>query len=582
MLAKRKKPFIAVQAIVMAAGFSQLLSTDAYYVPYLFVIIPAFICLFLNSKDFLKDGFSVKKSMRWLIGIFAFAYAIMVTLANYPMWIVGGMTGIFILAIVLLGSFFAFGNILLWIVFNTGKIEWKVRGNWKPLKVFFIAFAIMAVINIAILFLCNYPGNLTPDSIWQMQQLITNQYSNHHPFYDTLTIKVFVAIGYRLFHDINAAVACYSVFSILFMAASFSFSIATVDELHAPKWIVVVLAMFFALMPYHIMYSMTMWKDILFGAFVLLFTVFFFRTMAGMSMKPFNWIGLVISSFGVCLFRSNGYFAFVFTALCFLALFKLRKKKILAMMLIVLACSFVLKHPVLNALGVTQPDLIESLSVPAQQVARDVVDHNDLTDGQQKLLSKVIDIDQIKDNYNPGLSDPIKNLVRAKGNEDYIKEHAGQFIKLYFSLGAKHPFTFLRGWIDQTKGYWNAGYSYWRWSDGVTENDYGIYRTVKSEKVNALFDAYCSKFESLPPFLIFLSIGFFDWLMFLALFTSIVRKDRIGVMLSIPTIMTVFSLLVATPVFAEFRYDYAVFCALPIVLVLVLRPEDLVRGKEAA
>lgn len=68
--------------------------------------------------------------------------------------------------------------------------------------------------------------------------------------------------------------------------------------------------------------------------------------------------------------------------------------------------------------------------------------------------------------------------------------------------------------------------------------------------------------------------------MLIALFIAIVRKDKIGVMLTIPNIMVVFSLLVATPVYSEFRYDYAVFCTLPIVLALVLRPIPSVYGKE--
>ena len=77
-----------------------------------------------------------------------------------------------------------------------------------------------------------------------------------------------------------------------------------------------------------------------------------------------------------------------------------------------------------------------------------------------------------------------------------------------------------------------------------------------------------------PPFQIFVCIGFFDWLLLISLFVALLRHDRIGIMLTIPMIANILTLLIATPVYAEMRYNYAVFCALPIVISLVLRPME--------
>lgn len=576
----RRLFFFILQAILMFAGFTRLLYSDAYSIPYIVTILAAFLCFNLNIRQSsTSDVLHVATVTKWIILIFAFIFACMVTFANYSLWYQAG-NSVFGFIGIFFGCFFAFGNIFFWIAKNTNQLFWKPTGTFSPLKVFLVSFFIMAALNLSILFLCKYPGNLTPDSIWQMLQLSSGIYSNHHPFYHTMTIKVFISIGLRLFHNINAAVALYSTFSVLFMAASFAFSISTVAEIHTPKWIIVLLQLFFTLMPYHIMYSFTMWKDIFFGAFVLLFIVFFFRCLQKMRLVPFNYIGLTVSGLGICLFRSNGYFVFVFTMLIFLILWKLRNKRILFIMAGVLVFSFILKHPVLNALNVTQPDIAETLSIPEQQIARDVVDHGDLTLEERELLSQVIDIDRIPEVYDPNISDPIKGLIREKGNQDYIRFHAGEFVKLYLGRFAKHPFTYLKGWIDETKGYWNAGYSYWRWSNCVQENALGIYRTTQLEKLNVLVDKYLSVFENQPPFFIFLCIGFFDWMALVALFVSIIRKDKVGAMLTVPNIMTVISLLVATPVFSEFRYNYAIFCTLPILLILISRPDSLVKEKE--
>ena len=47
------------------------------------------------------------------------------------------------------------------------------------------------------------------------------------------------------------------------------------------------------------------------------------------------------------------------------------------------------------------------------------------------------------------------------------------FVHLYVEIGLKHPLKYLEAWVDQTKGYWNAGYEYWVWN-GNWMNDLGI------------------------------------------------------------------------------------------------------------
>lgn len=243
-------------------------------------------------------------------------------------------------------------------------------------------------------------------------------------------------------------------------------------------------------------------------------------------------------------------------------------------MILVLISSCLLKYPVLKMLGVNQPDLIEALSIPSQQIARTITEHNDLSEDQYALLSHVVDLEKVKEKYRPGSFDPVKNLIRSTGDQTYIKEHAGEFLRLYISLGLRHPFSYAKGWIDQTKGYWNSGYAHWRWCDAVKSNHLGIHRTIRSETLNRLLDTYCAQFAELPILSIFLCVGFFDWLLLFILFISLIRRDKTGVMLTIPAIMNILSLLISTPVFCEFRYDYATFCILPAAAFLALRPRD--------
>lgn len=38
----------------------------------------------------------------------------------------------------------------------------------------------------------------------------------------------------------------------------------------------------------------------------------------------------------------------------------------------------------------------------------------------------------------------------------------------------------------------------------------------------------------------------------------------------IPFLALIFSLMIATPVFAEFRYAYAIFCGIPFIVVIAI------------
>jgi hypothetical protein len=231
-----------------------------------------------------------------------------------------------------------------------------------------------------------------------------------------------------------------------------------------------------------------------------------------------------------------------------------------------------MKHAVLAKLEVTQPDTIESLSIPVQQIARVVYEGCELNEWQSTLLNEIIDIEQIPSNYSSYISDPIKSLVRQKGNQQLLKQKKADYLKLYISLGLEYPSLYMNAWIDQTRGYWNAGYEYWRWSLDIYENDLGIVRTTKNISIDLMLREYLWLFTNIQGLRLFISIGFFVWIDILMLMVALLRKDKVGAFVSLPILVVVASLLVATPVFSEFRYIYAAFCALPMIIVIALRP----------
>ena len=240
----------------------------------------------------------------------------------------------------------------------------------------------------------------------------------------------------------------------------------------------------------------------------------------------------------------------------------------------ILGGTYILKHPVLEKLNVAQPDTIEALSIPAQQISRVIKVGNELTSEQRALLENVVDVSKIPEYYSPGISDPIKDLVRERGNQSYLIDHKGDFLKLYVQLGMKYPLSYLFGWVDQTKGYWNGGYDYWRWYLETQGNAYGIVRHTGSETVKHLVEEYFSFFETSPLLQAFLSIGLHSWLAFAGAYGAWVKRDRRALLVAAVPILVVLSLLAATPVYTEFRYAYSLFCSMPFLLTVCLTPRE--------
>lgn len=556
-----------LQAVLMLLSLAQLVHAEAYYINYVALFLLAFIGCWKN-----KELEQIPLHKKGHTAVFSVLFTLMIVLGNYDMRMKPLLRVLFIL-----GVFCAMWNLFYLLLRQCTSMGWakEEHNKAKPKRVFWICFGILVVPRLFVLYLSQYPGELTFDSFTQIEQVLVGKYTNVHPFYHTQLIRFFLWLGVKLAGNLNAGAALYSAFQILFICACFAMTISTMARLGVPKWIRVIVFLFYLLMPYHILYSMTMWKDVMFGGFVLLLILYVVRCIRKLGNQKCNNVMLGVSALGVCLFRSNGFFAFVLFVVCFALIWKKQYIKMMIEFALVILVAFVLKHPVLNALEVSQPVIVESLSIPIQQIARVVSEGYDLTEFERTNLDRLLDVNLIPERYDPYLSDSMKGLVSERGKLEELEGDKWTFAKVYLSIGLRHPIVYTRGWIDQTKGYWNSGYEYWIWSTDVTENPYGIDRIVRSEGVDGLVESYLRWFSGTAVLKVFMSVGVTTWVVLFVLFVSIVRKEKLGATIAIPIIALVMSLLIATPVFCEFRYCYASFCALPFILAVCFEKRDM-------
>ncbi|MCR5801464.1 MAG: DUF6020 family protein, partial [Lachnospiraceae bacterium] len=506
-----------------------------------------------------------------------------ITLGNYRLWIdeeivYGNVFSNFIyrglLVVLLLASGISvFYYIILYLTFSADRLLWKQSDkDFNPRKVFIISFLIISLTNLIILFLCKYPGSITADGIFQIKQFLSGEYDNKNPFYHTMLIRMIMEPIYNATGNMNTAMAAFCVFQIIVMALIFSYTVATICSMKTPRFIWGLVFVYYFIMPYHMMNSMTVLKDVLFSGITLLFITCMIRLFENIGNSIANLILLFVSTAGIGMLRSGIIYILGLAIVIYGLIFKGENKKVLITMISAFVVGFMLEVVLLSTIGIEGSDDPEYLSLPAQQIARVIVDDNDLTMGELVFLDQVMPIEKVPQTYVNWIADPIKDLIRETGNEEFIKDNAEAFIKLYIRTGLRHPKEYLKAWVDQTSGFWTGAYNSYVVLDLIPDwNDIGLERTVKVKNLKIFVDRYFQLFRDRPFTAPLRAPGMLLWVEMLLLYLARRRKDRTGTFVVVPGLVILLTLAISSPVIDEFRYAYPVFCMIPLVLVYVLR-----------
>ena len=566
-----KKTILKIVGIILTIVWAvMMLRSTAFPFIYILVATAGILAIFFD-----KSSYKEHKALPIISGIILSGAVVLANYGLYGSIFHNKILMLLAVLVVFAGGFAAFFAITKFAVgwTSSGGGLKKVSHKFRAGTVFWFAMAVIAIIDLLVLFLCFYPGITSPDSMNQINQTYTGVYSNHHPVVHTMLIKICLMAGQAVFGTANAGVCCYSVVQILLMSASFAYVIMTLYQMQLSYKVIIPFFICYAVLPYNIFYSFTMWKDVLFGAAMAVLITSMFRIMSGTgrSRVP-NYILLAISSVGTCLLRSNGWMAFA--VMLVLAIFVLGKKNIktLVIMAVALVISLLIKGPVFNAMGISKPDILESLAIPMQQIARVLSEGEEITDEQRETLSNIADLDMIAEKYRWDTVDTFKDDIRNTGNPGYIEEHKSELLKLYLEMAKQHPTTFLYAWIDQTKGYWNGGYNIWNWTR-IEENDIGIERVTVSEPLANAMQDYAEAFNRVFILKPFISIGLCTWVILILAAAGLAARKK-ETLFAVPFIVIVLTLVIATPISCEFRYTYAQFAAFPMVFCAILKRDS--------
>lgn len=433
-------------------------------------------------------------------------------------------------------------------------------------------------------YLMYYPTWFNNDAVWQMEQALgMAARSNHHPYFHTLIIKVFLTVGYGLFHDYTAAVALYTFCQMALTAAVFGFYLYLLYRRGTRILWLVLAVCFYALLPINGMFSICMGKDAWFTAAFLLFVWAVHHCAVVQASGGRRWLWFFMTGLSVCLLRSNGIFVYLGTAVLLVLSQRQERKRMYASVAAALVCYLLWQGPILRALQVEPPDTIESLTMPVQHLLCAYARGGNLKPEEVEMLEAVVPLAQIDEYYNPYLFDMTKNFIREHGNQSVIAENKGAYAKLWLNVGLRNPMLYLEAEIRQTAGYYalHIPHDQILYSEYfMVDNPFGI----ENERKMFSYDASLVMGEFLQWFQAFYnrvwSLGMNTWLLLFALACTLYRGRR--AIAFAPCVMLLGSLLLATPVYNEFRYAYGVFVALPVLFSVGFGREEMERYRNTA
>lgn len=430
-----------------------------------------------------------------------------------------------------------------------------------------IAFGSLVAVRFAYLFLAAYPGFATEDTFGQIEEMISGKYTNFNTFWNTIMLQGILSAGYAIGGNINAAIAFFCAIQTILLSFAFTYCLVTMVYYGVPKAALLTAYVFYLIAPCNIAMSVTIWKDVPFAAACLLMLSSWLRIQKELAgERIWNYSVFILAGVLLIISRSVGWMICLATFVVHLIF--IRKNRVLVTTMgIIAAIGWFLLNPALSLLNVSGGDLVESLSLPIQQVSRVIAEGCELSEEDNALLSQVVDLDNVSQQYTAWLSDYMKREVREK-NYAHFQEHLADYGRLWVRLGIKHPWLYVKAWVDQTKGYWNAGYRFPMYAASITDNPYGA--TNSGVSVIAQLFRYCFGLtEYLTVFEPLHSIGMYVWIVVMA-FVLNIRQRKLEAFLAVPLLFIVLGLWLGAPHYCLFRYAYPLFIALPLIVTTSL------------
>ena len=276
--------------------------------------------------------------------------------------------------------------------------------------------------------------------------------TDHHPVFLTVVYGLFMKVGLFV-GSVNAAQLAYSLLSAAAIALCYAYVFVTLyDEGLHTKFIYILVGCV-ALYPVLALYAFNMCKDVSAAPFVLMLCAQLVRIYRsrGEAVKNNRFLlAVCLNAFALMLTRKPSLYALAFAAVFLIIAYRdVRLRLAAAFLGAVMLFQFVYTGILLPALSVIPGETREMLSIPFQMTARVLHEGREVTQEEMESISRVLNVEACKSNYDPRLSDPVKDT----SNPDMTGEDLGAYLKAFVSIGLRYPQVYLEAWLNMIYGY---------------------------------------------------------------------------------------------------------------------------------
>ena len=330
----------------------------------------------------------------------------------------------------------------------------EVKGG---LRSFFLTAAGIFICYLPV-FLAVYPGFFVYDAQDELMQVVTRNFSTHHPLLHVLLLGGVVQLVHKLGGSYNLGIALYTLLQMAALSCIYAWGIGRLKGEGAGRTFRILSAVYFGLFPVLVMFSLCSAKDGLFTG-MLFMMVLLLRSMIrdpGRFLESRADVFLfAASSLLMMLLRHNGFYAFaVFSLGLFLFErdpgFVAGRKKLLILFGGIFAGFLLVNQALAMALHADDSENQELLTVPIQQMARVYSMEGDTLSREEKdTLHEILPEEALR-RYTPKVSDGVKVDF---DNEAYSRDPA-RYLRLWLKIGVRHPFAYLNAWFMTSYGFW--------------------------------------------------------------------------------------------------------------------------------
>ena len=431
-----------------------------------------------------------------------------------------------------------------------------------------ISFIGILITNLIFL-LTYYPGSNMNDTLLIIQGPISS--SSQHPIIYNLLLSGTFRIFNSLFNNMNTAFFFTSFIQIIVMAIIITYLINWFNKTFKNKFGTIFLLLYFIFLPIVANYNTVLLKDSLFSIILLLHLPLLYKLIEtnGDCLKNIKYLLLMLLVFlFTILICNNGLYVILFLSIIILFMYKKYWKQFISTILITILISqipnlFITKY---------EPLFQEKVGVLIQQLAYTITyDENKLSDSDLTYLNKIMDIDKIKENYNPYSVDTLK--WNKDFNHEYLNKTKSKFIKVWFSNLPTHFESYLKGYILTTYELWSIEKFNPIQSKflGINKADYydqDYYKELNNKQIfpNSIQNTLESFYKNT---IIFFGNGTCFWILIVLSLLAIYKEKKELIILSIPFIGIWLTLMVSAPISYAFRYMCPYLYALPFILLII-------------